>query len=507
MEDLDTPYSIEEGVLGYCYKHSGTKQTVYQVVCRSLDNGGHLDYRIKLHEYGHIYLGHLDGSYFDLDYQIYQTIKNNRDEMVAYVNEQCGIDFADKLLDAILSDQSINHMIHNIAMDMEVNSKILSKEDIEDMEKKISEIMMDKQLEKVAAAEEELGEVPDKVKELLEEMRKTQAVKMIVPERYHTQDGEPFPPELTYAEYLIMIIKNLDQFIKMTVSIAIGGNGDTSEVSKEDIEKYLGENGMKALEDAVEGMSDGEGDSSSQGKGGNQGKDHDTPDRGEADQERKDQTSKGKQYTGKSKGNSGETDGKVSESLDPIDMALEEVIQEFKSKVIRRVSTRDMMWNWNRGINRTVIAPSYKSRMVVDSDPTVTFLIDVSGSMDTALVARCLGTIKRRMKQIRGGLKYNIISWSTHLVEHIKDINPKKDSPELRVGGGTSLGEGIKYFRENYGPQSILIIISDLEDTLSEWAKEEEKMKNYQMYAFNYGYRTYSGEFNHIKVKNFNDRQ
>jgi hypothetical protein len=62
---------------------------------------------------------------------------------------------------------------------------------------------------------------------------------------------------------------------------------------------------------------------------------------------------------------------------------------------------------------------------------------------------------------------------------------------------------GIKYFKENYDKNAILIVISDLEDYLDEWAEQEKAMKDYTIYAFNYGYNTYSNQFKHIKVKNF----
>jgi hypothetical protein len=71
------------------------------------------------------------------------------------------------------------------------------------------------------------------------------------------------------------------------------------------------------------------------------------------------------------------------------------------------------------------------------------------------------------------------------------------------VGGGTRMAYGIKYFKENYDKNAILIVISDLEDYLDEWAEQEKTMKDYTMYAFNYGYNTYGNQFKYIKVKNF----
>ena len=71
-------------------------------------------------------------------------------------------------------------------------------------------------------------------------------------------------------------------------------------------------------------------------------------------------------------------------------------------------------------------------------------MIDDSGSMDTDLVDRILKTISKKMSKIQRGLSYNIITWSTVLGEHIKDINPKKPIPRISTGGGTRMAIGIQ---------------------------------------------------------------
>ena len=65
------------------------------------------------------------------------------------------------------------------------------------------------------------------------------------------------------------------------------------------------------------------------------------------------------------------------------------------------------------------------------------------------------------------------------------------------------MARGMEYFRQNYGPEAILILISDFEDYLEEWHEQELKMPNYTMYGFNYGYSNYNQEFKYFKVKNF----
>ena len=100
------------------------------------------------------------------------------------------------------------------------------------------------------------------------------------------------------------------------------------------------------------------------------------------------------------------------------------------------------------------------------------------------------------------GLKYDIITWNTGLGEHIKDINPRRAVPKISYGGGTSIAKGIQYFRENYGPEATLIIISDFEDRLEEWNDVEKKMNEYLIYGFNYGSNRWGRSSNDIPWKN-----
>jgi hypothetical protein len=357
----------------------------------------------------------------------------------------------------------------------------------------------------------------------------------------------------------MMIIENLDEFVKMLISIKNGGNGDTSQVSDQELQDAMngqGQNGgsqgqgqqtqgqgngggMQSFDDLMRdcGLSDGDsqnqaqnqGNSNGPGKGqGKQGPqespykgmysgdetpdkpkdkdggagDHNTPERDDADKKR--ELGEIRSQGGIGCGKSGGPDvTRLVTEQDPIDMALEEVILNFKSKVVKMDYRRDMMHKYNRGIMRSVIAPSYINKITLTTDPTIVFLIDVSGSMDTALVDRCLGTISRSLKRICKGLKYNIITWSTRLGEHIQDIDPRKPVPRISCGGGTRMAGGIEYFKEHYKDDAILILISDFEDDLQDWHRVEKTMPKYTMYGFNYGYQSYKQEWTNFKVKDF----
>lgn len=551
MVNTEKPFNPDNPELGYCFKYKDdiSGNVIYKIVCSEIKIP-RTDFRILMHEYGHIYLGHLDGIHEELDTQICNTFRDYRGELIDRINKECGIDFAEKLIERVIDDPVLNHSLHNIAMDMEVNSKILSTEDVEEMESDISSVLPNYRLEllKYNRDHTDNEEAKQALDDMIKKMENEAKIKLIVPERYYISEGNPFPSELSYPEYLMLIVQHLDQFVKMLVSIKKGGNGDTSQVTNQDIQDALQGNGsgsgqgnqqsgggMQGLSDLMQemGMTDGSGSGSGSGQGNQQGKGDpkDCPYKGKRDSGSGDLNSNGKDEGGTHKdhrtdsrddadkkrelgqirsgggvgcGSSGAPDAtRLVDKTDEVDMALDEVMLNYKSRVVKVDTKKDLMYLYNRGINRSVIAPTIRRKVTMSNEPTIVFLIDVSGSMDTRLVDRILNTIANKMKKIGRGLKYNIISWSTQLGDHIKDIDPRKGVPRISMGGGTRMARGMEYFRQNYGPEAILILISDFEDYLEEWHEQELKMPNYTMYGFNYGYSNYNQEFKYFKVKNF----
>ena len=563
--NTDKKLDLRNPEFGYCYKDTitdhGQEKYFYNIVCSKMGIP-RSDFRIMMHEYGHIYLGHLDGIHEYLDVQICNVFRDHRGELIERINKECGIDFADKLIERVIDDPVLNHSLHNIAMDMEVNSKVLSTEDVEEMEADISKVLLEyKTAELEKRAKNATEEQKKAIEEAINRMKSESLIKLIVPCRYYVAENVPFENELSYPEYLMLIIMHLDQFVKMLVSIKKGGNGDTSDVTAEDVQNALsdtGQDGMESLSDLKQqmGMSDGksgnsqdqgqqqgqgqgstndigEHDPSTGGKGsgdsvqspyqgvredpqlngdknnpGGSHRDHRTSSRDEADGKRE----LGEIHSGPSIGcgsGGGPSGERIVKKTDEVDIAIDEVILNLKNKVVKREMRKDVMWNYNRGINRKVIAPSIKSKVTMSTDPKLVFLIDISGSMDTDLIDRILNTIAHKMRHLGTGrgLKYDVISWSTELGEHIKDIDPRKGVPHIRYGGGTRMARGMKYFRENYDTNATLILISDFCDYLEEWHREELLMPGYTMYGFNYGYSNYNQEFKYFKVRNFNNNK
>lgn len=559
-ENLTKPYDPNNPELGYSWKYCDpdTNTNIYNVVVAKLGEGELLEkteYFIKMHEYGHIYLTHLDGIYEELDRNIANVFKNYRGQLIDQINDECGIDFAEELINRVIDDPALNHSLHNIAMDMEVNSSLLDKDCIELMEKGVTSIMpkIEEQMLEEMKGQAVDEETKKKIEEELEKMSKESKVKFILPCRYHLKDGSPFPDGLSYPEYVILIIKNLSQFVKMLVSINSGGNGDTSTVTTGQLQEAM-KGGMGSLSDLMRqlGMIDEDADDSGEGEqaegedgpgkdanqlskhdtsnsGGRKGsnekkfskhrgvrdsnymelnggmhKDHRTDQRDKADKLRKLGEISAGGGTGCSSGG-GSFGIREVRYTDPVDEAIDEVMQRTKTRVIKRKVVRDIIRNYNLGKNRTVIAPSIIAKSRIDTKPKIVYLIDISGSMDTELIDRILSTISRKMKSINRGLSYDIITWNTRLGEHIKDIKAGEKVKQIRTGGGTRLREGIKYFKDNYGENAILIIASDFEDYLEEWASVMKTMPGYLIYGFNYGRGNYEQDWpKNCTIKNFN---
>jgi len=629
------PVNNPQAELGYCFKYVDqiTRTQVYNIVCS--DTGiPYTDFRIMMHEYGHIYLGHLDGQYELLDQQIHYTLECHRDELIDEINTTCGIDFAETLLNRVLDDPYLNHTLHNIAMDMEVNSKILSLEDITEIESDVTSLIPNKDSELLKKIQDQVKDEEGKKElgKLIEKIEAAAKVKLIHPSFYklgvdENGDEIPFPDNLSYSGYLILIVQHLDQFVKMLVSIKMGGNGDTSGITQQDIQNALnnasgaldgkseaykqgyqdamrdmmqggglgkqdqsqpgsaqssqqgqnsqqgdqgngqGQNsngnsgsssdqddynqgyqdalrdlansvgsgqGMDSLDNLMEqaGMKPGnnsgssnsqdqQSQSSSPSSGGSPQKhsgirsdpndtkyrDHSNDSRDLADKIRSDGqvTSPGGFGCGNSGGGNGFRD--VDRNVDSVDMALQEVIRNMKRRVIKVSSKKDNMKKYNRGIIRSsVISPSLSRKVTVSNDPKIVFLIDISGSMSTGLIDRCLTTIALSLRKLSRGLRYDIITWNTDLGEHIKDIDPHKPITTVSYGGGTRIAKGIKYFKDNYDSSAILVIISDFDDYLEEWKTVESTMNDYSIYGFNYGYSEHSDlDWKNLIEKYFKD--
>lgn len=461
----------KNGGIGYCYKSEN-----YYTVCVADLGDEFMTECVKMHEYGHIYFGHLDGINEYLDDKIMEVIDSNYFELVDKINKNCNIDYADELLDKVILDSGYNHLVHNVSMDLEINSKILSEQEVRDLENYISNL-----------------------RDPNSDESKKDKIKLMYPTDYGFEEG------LTYPEYLILVILNLDKFIEkiLKILLQLPGSGNEDEMEDHSSEKGLDDGTVipksmeeldEKLQDALDKLREDE------AKKGKKNLDHDNEARERQDKKRKDGEIISEGGRGHGTGRSIST-RKVIVNNDPLSMGLEEIIRDFRHKVIKRDYRRNMTYKYNRGIDRSLINPSYRQTITKSEEPTIVFGIDVSGSMNTSLVDRVLRTISINIRKISPNLKYNIITWDTGLCEHIRNISPKDSIPRISYGGGTDLSRLFDYFKENYGIDAILIIISDFDDSLSAWKIKESNMGGYSMYGFDYGGYSKSVNFKNLKVK------
>lgn len=525
-------FSIDKPELGNSYEFYDDASGCNVYVINTIDTDSkRTNLRILAHEAGHIYCGHFSEIHEELDARVKYILEQHRAELVDQLNESLGIDFADKLLEKVIYDEEVNNMLHDIAMDMEVNSKILDKETIEELAGDVESLfppkedetlrnMIKKNIESKGLSSEDLELMNREVDDALNKMKNKSYLHLIGPWLYkdHATD-KPFEDGLSYPTYLMKIIENLDQFIKMLAAMNKQGDGngngqgdgggqgnlDPQSVSKEDISNLLNSLGSDALSQMINQAvgnsgngSSSENDSNSQGEG----KNHSSDSRSEANKDREDS---GSDYC-KSKGIVGGVRGyqETRKDLDKVDMALKEVLKESKHKVISYNTKKDLTYFYNRGINRGVLAPRYKRSISVNTKPKLVFLIDVSGSMNIDLVNRIVGTIARSIKRFNRDLRYDIIAWDTDLCHHYKDIDPSKSIPDIPYGGGTEMARGIKYFKDNYGPDNTLIVISDFYDDLDHWARIESTMSKYSIWGFQYGNNSDNSRyFKNLKYRKF----
>ena len=562
-KSLDRPYGVKNPDLGYCwmYNDDASDTTTYNIVVAKTGIE-RLDLRVTYHEYLHCYLGHLE-DHLTLDENASLVLKNERGQLVDSLKESCGLDedTAMTMIEAIIDDPELNHTIHNIAEDMAVNS-FIGLGGIKEMEEDINSIKVNLQAEFLKAYRDTLKSkrLKKRMDGIIDETIEAAKSKFIHPSRYHYPDGRPWEEGKTYQEYFLMIIRNLDQLLKSSANRNSGGNGDTSGTSGQDVQDALGGGGLEGLKQLLRklGMSGGSGDSGGQGdqdgqpnsgdetegdsqsepelsqhdtsnSGGFRGdneeeehwaqgvrdpyfmdlsegrkKDHYSPSRKKADDLRS--LGQIKAGGGRSIGDSGGPEYLRSVTkTNQVDLAIDEIMLKYRKRVIKRTVVRDVMRNYNLGRCKTVIVPSIVEKYRIDTNPKVTYIIDISSSMDTVLIDFILNTIAHKMKYLNHGLKYDILTWSHGFGEWIKDIEPGKPIPTIHTGGGTRMADALKFVKDNYDNTPIFILISDFEDRLDEWKMVLRSMLSYTVYGFNYGTHNYKEVWpKNFIVKNFN---
>lgn len=166
----------------------------------------------------------------------------------------------------------------------------------------------------------------------------------------------------------------------------------------------------------------------------------------------------------KMKGNS--TDADDTATLDPTFKAID-AIELFLKEIVttKKVSALDSLRLYNRGTRRNTAGIMYTSvkKQRIHSKKKLAVVIDVSGSMNASSILQALKSFKKYNNLIDPASI--VATWNESLVESF----PIAQIPDqVKISGGTHLATAIKHFQDQNFDD--IIIYSDFEDDLDEMA-------------------------------------
>lgn len=402
------------------------------------------------HEYGHAFFAHHLLAYKGL--KTLEGIINKPD----YVERMAKISGRPKIyIKALLSNQQFIFNLLNIAADCEINSKILTLEDVEAIDKAFE-------------------------------------ADSIHPSKYAFLEGK------TYLEYVEMVAEYLNLFLppkQPEDQQGQGqGNGDGEGESGEGELKGMPGSGTGSnfitpdmIEKMVdEGLIDEDGNLTDKGKeqmkelkssGGEskEGQGESSGSEGESGEQEGGAGKPDPRFQDNGRGNSG--GAVLTRNTQNILKSMDDLFRDLRNKeVTKMTTTRNLFKNQLRGRSGNMYVPALKMNPAKVKVEQMTFLVDVSGSMDERSIFGIINDIATRVKKI-GLDRVRLITWNTGFVQDlmIRDFEPKRGM--LRIGGGTDLARGLKHIRE-LDEGVPIVVISDLCDDMKAWNREFDKIKD-----------------------------
>lgn len=454
---------------------------------------------LKLHEFGHVLFNHLSLQDKQREIQTNKVLTYwpkiskyiDLSDAIEKANGNAGKvqrEYAYKMAEAML----------NIVMDMEVNSKLFTEEEWENM-KYLTNIAYLKvsTSEKTNISYEELEVLDKHLDEHKKDLKENPIAKPIWPADYN------FPLKLTYGEYLDLMLKD-----------------ENLENTMQQIQQMMQQ--MKGQgQGQGQGQGDGDGDGQGQGQNGNgQGKmsaedidnlrnqfsdtneeksqdeikEADAQDKAEAGDSGDDDSSENGS-SGNGSGEDGDDDGgfvsgggqRGGDGWSPTGTSQDDptrYIEGSKNPEVRDFITKKVfsqqilntksntMYNYNRHKHGNMIITKY-TKEDIWKPGNIYMVVDCSGSIDSKAISDFISTTKDISKKC--GPKSRIIWWDTRLEGDYRLT--ENEGP--RGCGGTDIAGGIAYVRDKYELQKNdkLFIISDFEDGLYQWNRELEKVK------------------------------
>ncbi|MEL3907958.1 MAG: hypothetical protein P1P64_02955 [Treponemataceae bacterium] len=448
----------------------------------------------ELHEKGHILYNHLQGM------ELYK--KQFEEELNKIWNTKMTKFFEPSLCnDPEKKKQIVNILFNkfsNIAMDMEINSKLFVKMDWLLSSQQSARAFVLMYLQEVVNAFDDNGNLKYtdvESKEYKSVLRCFNVVRNTCFSRIYGDEGQikfchprskGWLSRLDWITYMLLLVQDFDKTMEQVVKDIkqeigevqkingqkIGdqdngsqdnGSQDNGKITGEILDKY-----QDLLDDIKDALH----------KDGVKTKDTDTTSTNK-NSRRKNRGTKSDRYS--------KLDFEFTKSSKEFVKLLEKLCLGKQNK--RLVS--DILYNSNRRkFSGDVVIPRryMRSKWIPQK---ACFLIDISSSVDTVLVERVVSSII----QCTQGLdlkRSRIIYCDTDVRE---DLILSKRLDYIPTGGGTIISKGIKYInKKNYckNRNDKLFIVSDLYDSLDEWVKEGEKLKC-EKYVIGYNQKNTDG--------------
>lgn len=438
---------------------------------------------MEMHEEGHCIFQHLkyEKGKFNTVKDLFSKKWNSIKESIDFEDDD------DEDYEISVSDAALHSMI-NVAMDMEVNSKVFPGAERAEAFKIMSYSFMTKAI-KNAKNIAELQPIED----FLTGKSTEPIVKFIDPVDYN------FPEGLNWMAYITLILSD-EEKMKQALKDAI----DNAKNGKGNGQQQQPGNGSE------NGDADGDGDPAEMeddGKGNKQRKipasaikdaaesnDVASENTGKLGEEVKESEAKeagavfnhkfGKEYNGNS-GHGYATQEIIDERNKGIrNFVLEKCVAKFAKN-----NRDDILYYYNRG-RCTDVLMNRRTSSIIRRPRDIYVVVDVSGSVNIDVVNVAINELLKNRNHF--GKKSRIITcdWDVSA-----DMDLSSNSLKKIVGGGsTRIAAGIEYAYNNYLKKSknkddVLFIISDFEDNLNQWDDVLVNIKN-PVYAINWDSRS-----------------
>ena len=410
----------------------------------------------ELHEFGHVIFTHM-------------SLMNNQREILIQKIMSHWSKFEGHLDDSILKSSDVDikkaaqiicNAILNIAMDYEVNSKLFTDDEWKTFVDYTQWAFISASIGSESTTNEELVKIQEWITST------EQNKKLLFQPCWPVDSG--FPKGLDYKQYVDLMLMKPDNAMDALKKALNNQQGQGGSSDGQDGSNGSGEGNFKISKTDLEKLKEQQSDANSDAS-------NDAIDKAQEQDDEENGTSGGGQRQKNNISGWGLNEGKQNE--DVIDVTDNKAL---KSKLLKEVINKhillcrqDNMYYYNRQKYQSNLLVSKTKDEDIYRPGNVYLLVDCSGSIGTNSISAIIGVVKDIAKKC--GPKSRIIWWDTRCEGDflLKEMKGPKGC------GGTEIGGGIRYVRENYLKKNNdkLIVISDYCDALNCWLDELSKIK------------------------------